>query len=210
MDKMIVIGGGGHAKVIINILLKDGKYDLIGYTDRNDRGEILGVAYLGDDPALEKVLTVHPGCRAVLGVGNVEVSGRRREVRDRTAGLGLSFPEIVSPDATVARDVKVGEGTVVFDGAVVNPGTEIGEFAVLNTGCRVDHDCRVGDFVHIAPGATVCGGVTVGDNSMIGAGATVINCRTIGEDCFIGAGAVVVDDCREAGTYLGFPARRKK
>ncbi len=210
MDKIAVIGGGGHAKVIINILLKDGNYDVIGYTDRSDRGEILGVAYLGDDPALAGVLSDYPGCRAVLGVGNVEVSTRRREIKDRIAALGLAFPAIVSPDAIIAPDVEFGEGTVVFAGVVVNPGTRIGEFTVLNTGSSIDHDCRVGDFAHIAPGATICGEASIGDNSFVGSGATVIQGREVGADCFIGAGAVVVDNCLEPGKYVGVPARRIK
>ena len=107
----------------------------------------------------------------------------------------------------VGSIVKLKQGTVIFDGVVVNPGSTIGELAILNTSSLIDHDSQIGDFVHIAPEATVCGGVVTGNNSFILAGAMVLNCMKIGENCFIGAGVAVVNDCLEETTYLGVPAR---
>jgi sugar O-acyltransferase (sialic acid O-acetyltransferase NeuD family) len=211
-DEIVVIGGGGHAMVVISILRKLNRYGILGYTDRRDHGAVLGVPFLGSDRELNALATGAMTPAAVLGVGQVGLGEARCEL---WTGLhlelpSLSFPLIVSRDAIVNEEVSGGEGSVVMDGAVVNSGARIGRGAILNTNSTVEHDVTLADWVHVAPGATISGGVTIGRFSMIGAGATVIEGIRIEDGCLVGAGAVVVRDLTEPGVYVGNPARRVK
>jgi sugar O-acyltransferase (sialic acid O-acetyltransferase NeuD family) len=209
MHKIVVIGGGGHAKVLISILKKSG-YEVTGYTDRQDRGSILGIAHLGDDRILPELARAHGSGMAVIGIGKIDFSDSRIRLQQELSAMGFVFPVISSPDAVVNEAVVLGAGTVVFDGVVVNSGVETGRACIINTNSTVEHDCRIGDNVHIAPGVTLSGGVTIGDNCMIGTGACVIQSVTLCERCLIGAGSTVVKDIAVAGTYVGNPARRIK
>lgn len=208
MKELIVIGGGGHAKAVISALKKLKAFEIIGYMDVKDKGDVLGVRYAGSDEDLKAIKQKYPGCLAVIGIGCVTISDKRKRIKAQLEQLGFELPAIVSLEATVNEDVYIGKGTVVMDGAILNPGTRIGECVIVNTNSCIDHDCRIGDFVHIAPGATLSGGVTVGDNSIISAGATVIHGIKICANCIIGAGATVTQDCLISGTYVGVPARK--
>jgi sugar O-acyltransferase (sialic acid O-acetyltransferase NeuD family) len=207
MDRIVVIGGGGHAKVLISVLKKSG-YDMAGYTDRQDRGVILGVPYLGDDTILTEVIRREAACRAIIGIGKIDTTESRIRLQNELERLGFDFPPIISPHAVVNEEVRLGTGTAVLDGVVINSGTEIGRACILNTNSTVEHDCRLGDNVHIAPGVTLSGGVTVGDNCLIGTGANIIQGMGICANCLIGAGSTVVKDITTPGTYVGNPARR--
>lgn len=209
MKNIVIIGGGGHAKVIISILKKLKKFRILGYTANENNGEILGVACLGDDHMLTKIIRKNVKCGAVIAIGSVELSEKRVEIFERLVKLGYELPAIISPDSLVNEDVQIAEGTVVCDGAVINSGSRIGKGVIINTKASVDHDCNLADFAHVGPGAIICGGVVIGKNSIIGAGATVIQSKKIGRNCLVGAGAVVVGDCESAGTYLGVPARKR-
>ena len=201
------MGGGGHAKVLISLLKKLG-WQVLGYTDEQDRGFILGVPYLGDDSVLPGVLRTHPSFSAMIGLGKIDASPARVDLQRKIRALGLDSPILVSPRAVVNEEVELGAGTAVFDGAVVNSGTVAGRSCILNTNCTVEHDCRLGDNVHIAPGATVCGTVVIGNDGMIGAGSTVVSNVKVCPGCLIGAGSTVVADIHSPGVYVGNPARR--
>lgn len=206
MAEMIVIGAGGHGKVVIS-LLKKLSHSLLGYVDPLERGTVLGVQRLGDDGVLPGLLEQYPGCHAAIGVGKVEaVSRRGYRLLARLETMGFVLPPVVSPKAVVNEEVVLGAGTMVFDGVIVNSGAVIGRGCILNTHCTVEHDCGVGHNVHIAPGAVLSGGVTIGDHCMVGAGATVIQGIRVAADCMIGAGAVVVRNLEEPGVYVGNPA----
>jgi sugar O-acyltransferase (sialic acid O-acetyltransferase NeuD family) len=210
VDEIVVVGGGGHARVVISILRKLKYHCILGYTDLEDHGAVLGVPYLGSDRELA-VQTVGPKkLNAVLALGQIGLGKPRHELWTRLHSLALSFPLIVSPDAIVNEGVSGGEGAVVMDGAVINTGATIGCGAIVNTNSTVEHDVLLEDWVHVAPGATISGGVTVGRYSMIGAGATVIEGIKITAGCMVGAGATVVYDLTEPGVYMGCPARRIK
>jgi len=207
MDRIVVIGGGGHARVLISILKKIG-YNIAGYTDRDDRGVILGIPYLGGDSILPEIVRGNDGCSAIIGVGKIDTSDLRLKLQKEVEVLGFSIPIIVSPKAIINEGVKLGIGTAVFDAAVINSGTETGMACILNTNCTVEHDCQIGDNVHIAPGVTISGGVAIGDNCMIGTGAIIIQSVNICANCLIGAGATVVKDLTIPGTYVGNPAEK--
>ncbi|MGI6264927.1 MAG: acetyltransferase [Acutalibacteraceae bacterium] len=197
MSRLLIIGAGGHGKVIADIAAQRGYTD-IAFLDDNRRDVQAGYPVVGavaDAGRLEGDLFV--------AIGNGEIRRRIQESlpKERLATL-------IHPRATVARDAKIGAGSVVMAGAVVNPGASIGDGVIVNTASSVDHDCAVGDFAHIAVGAHLCGTVEIGADTMIGAGAVVTNNRRVCAGCLIGAGAAVVKDLDQPGTYVGVPARR--
>ncbi len=207
---IVVIGGGGHARVVISVLRKLRRYRILGYTALEDGGEILGTVYLGTDASLRKSGDGRRNLNAALAVGQVGLGQLRHDIWARLESRSWSFPAIVSPDAVLNEGVAAAEATVVMDGAVINSGATLGRGVIVNTNATVEHDVTVADWVHVAPGATISGGVTIGRFSMVGAGATVIEGIRIAEECMIGAGATVVEDILEPGVYAGCPARRIK
>jgi len=205
MDRIIVLGGGGHGKVIISVLKKAALFDIHGYVDRENKGEVLGVSYLGDDSALPGLIDSGVG-NAVIGVGQVKTSDVRRRIQAELSELGFAFPTVISPDAIINEGVIIGEGSVVMDGVVINVDTTIGRFCIVNTRASVDHDCKIGDFVHVAPGVVLNGGVEVGDGTLLGAGCCVMHYKRVGSDCLIGLGASVVADCPDRSVYRAAPS----
>lgn len=205
-QSVVVIGGGGHAKVLLHMLERLKKFKVLGYVDPRNAGEVLGYARLGGDevlPALAKKKTA-----AVIGVGKIVSGGKRLKILADLHAQGFSLPVIVAPTAQVAKEVILGEGTVVMDGAVIQPGCVIGKACIVNSGAVLDHDCTLGDDVHIGPRVALSGQVSVGEGCMVGVGASVIQGIRITASCTIGAGAAVVEDCLQTGTYVGVPARR--
>jgi len=206
--KIVVVGGGGHAKVVISILKKLKTFDILGYTDLKDNGPILGAPFLGTDDILKDLKRQRVALSGIIGLGAVRVSDKRKQLWNMLIREGLDLPVVVSPAAVVNEDVSIGQGTVVLDGAVINSGSRIGRNCVINTNSTVEHDCEIGDHAHVASGATLGGGVKVGENSMVGAGATVIQYVSICPECMVGAGTVVIKDISEPGIYVENPARK--
>ena len=203
--QIIVVGGGGHAKVIISMIKTLGDRTCIGYTDNVDNGSILGIPYLGNDDLLRTLkLSVQD---VVIAIAD---SDRRYELSNYVLDEGYKCPSIVSRNAFIQEGVVIGDGSVVMPGAVVNVGANIGKFSIVNTNASIDHDTSVGDYSHIAPGATLCGYVSIGEFTLVGAGATVIQEITVDARCIIGAGSVVLMPCLQSGTYVGAPAKLNK
>ncbi len=209
-EPIVVVGGGGHAKVVISILRKLKRFRILGYTDPKNNGVLVGVPYLGPDSVLAAQAVGPNKMNIALALGQIGLGEQRFNLWTRLGSSALAFPTIISPSAIVDEEVSGGEGAVVMDGAVINTGATLGLGAIVNTNSTVEHDVVLEDWVHIAPGATISGGVTVGRFSMIGAGATVIEGIKIAAGCTIGAGSTVVRDIVEAGVYVGSPARRIK
>jgi len=207
-NKIVLVGGGGHCKVLIDAIQKQGLFEIAGITDKNNAGgKVLGIEVIGSDEMLKQM--PGSGCKnafVAVALGNVTL---RRDLYKLLKSLGFELPVIVHPSAVVAQEVKIGEGTFIAAGVVVGPGTTIGANVILNTGARLDHDCAVGDFVHIAPGAVLSGGVCVGDGAHVGAGAVVIGYKKIGSNTVIGAGSVVLEDIPEGVTAYGVPCKIK-
>ncbi len=204
---IIVIGAGGHAKVVIGSLLAAGA-EIIGALDDDvslHGKNILGVAVLGGD----SVLAGHEPKNVMLvnGIGSTSVPERRQAVFERLKEQGYGFAAVIHPSAVIAADVETGEGSQIMAGAVVQPGVRMGCNVIINTRAGIDHECRIGGHVHIAPGATLSGEVTVGEGSHIGTGATVIEGVSIGNRSVIGAGAAVIGDVAGGATVTGVPAR---
>ena len=199
--KLILIGASGHGKVIADIAKKNG-YAEIAFLDDNEAiTQCSGYSVLGPTATANQ----YSDCDFIVSVGNSVI---RQKIQERLEREGLSVVSLVHPDAVVAEDVKIGEGTVVMAGAVINPSATIGKGCIINTCSSVDHDCVIEDYVHVSVGAHVAGTVHIGQRTMVGAGATVINNVAVAGDCTVGAGAVVVKDIELKGIYKGVPARR--
>lgn len=197
MKKLVIIGAGGHGKVIADIAVKNGYKDIVFLDDNDDVNECGGYPVIGKIYEANNI-----NADFVIGIGNASVRKRIQESIDENKIVTL-----IHPNAVVADDVAIGSGTVIMAGAVINVGTIIGKGCIINTCSSVDHDCKVGDYVHISVGSHLCGTVVVEDETWIGAGATVSNNVSVCSECMIGAGAVVIKNIEESGTYVGVPAK---
>jgi sugar O-acyltransferase (sialic acid O-acetyltransferase NeuD family) len=204
-EKIIVIGGGGHAKVIISILKKLGKYEIIGFTDIEVKKPILGISFLGSDEALSGYC--NKGIKqAVIGLGQIKSSEFRKKAVKKISDIGFEFPAIISPDSIINEDVCIGQGTVIMDRVTINSGTRVGSFSIINTNASIDHDCVIGNYTHIAPGAILSGEVKIGNDVLIGTGTSIIQSIEIPDSCIISAGSSVQKTIFEQGIYRGVPA----
>ena len=204
---IIVLGAGGHAKVLIDAL-QTACADILGVVDPDPithGTRILGISVLGAD---DVILDHKPDAIALVnGVGSTEPSNRRKELYRRFSEAGYLFPSVIHPSAVIGGDVEMADAVQIMAGAVVQPGCRIGANAILNTRASVDHDCNIGAHVHIAPGAVLGGGVTIGDGSHVGAGSIVIQNIHIGENVLVAAGAAVVTNFPDGVRIAGVPAR---
>lgn len=207
---VIIIGGGGHTRVLIGMLHAAGA-ELRGIItgDTNLLGEeIHGVPVLG----LEKDFTLRPDeVTLVNGVGNTASLkgaglGVRADIYKRYRALGFDFLPVISPQAMLQSDITLGEGVQVMPGAVVQPGAMLGENVIINTRASVDHDVVLSPHAHIAPGAILCGNVLVGEQSHIGAGAVIIQGISIGARVVIGAGAIITRNIADGAVVLPAPS----
>ncbi|QXE90592.1 acetyltransferase [Geomonas subterranea] len=206
-DPVLIIGAGGHAKVLVEALLAEGAL-IAGMLDADPArlgDSVLGVPVIGDDNTAEDF--PRDAVRLVNGIGSIGLPEMRRSIFERFSARGYRFATVVHPSAVVASDVELGAGAQIMAGAVLQPGCRIGDNVIINTRASVDHDCTIGDHTHIAPGVTLSGGVTVGSGCHVGTGATVIQGVRIGDGSVIGAGAVVTKDVAAGLTVVGVPAK---
>jgi len=200
-DKSIhIVGAGGHARVVAATAVASG-WTIAAFWDDREAAwgtTIDGVLVRGP---IAELASKHNEC-AVIAIGS-------NRVRQRLA-LRLSeleFPVIIHPFSWQAPDAKIGNGSVVFAGSVIQPGTVIGNHCIVNTGASADHDNVLGDFVQICPGVHLAGTVTIGEGSLLGTGASVIPGIRIGEWVTVGAGSAVIRDLPQNVVAVGVPAR---
>lgn len=199
MNRLIIIGAGGHGKVIADNAVKNGYTD-INFVDDSLKGECLGFPVIGPVSEIE---SFNDGkTDFIIAIGNNSI---RKEIAEK---YDLNWATLIHPSAQIAMNVSVGKGTVVMAGAVINVCATVGNHSIINTNSVVEHDNIIGDYVHISPGVALGGTVNIGSCSHIGLGADVINNITICDGCVIGAGSVVVKDIRDSGTYVGVPMRK--
>jgi UDP-perosamine 4-acetyltransferase len=204
--RVLVVGGGGHALVSIEVLRATG-HAVVGCLNRDDAAsatlEAAGVDVLGTDRDLPALVSGPYPC-AFVAVGD---NHARRTLADAVHVAGGSLARAVSPSAIVSDTVTIDEGVIVMPGAVVNAFAHLGRGVIVNTSASIDHGCRIAAFAHVAPAVALAGDVTVGEGALIGIGATVLPGRSIGAWATVGAGATVLRDVANGDTVVGVPAR---
>ena len=203
--RILLIGGGGHCRSVLDALLSLGTYREIGLVDRP--GTVaLGLRAVGEDEDLPR-LRAEGWTDAFITLGSVGDAAGRRRLWRLVKELGYRVPVVADPSAVIAASALLEEGVFIGKRAVVNSGALIGCCAIVNTGAIVEHDCAIGAFAHISPGAVLCGEVTVGDDAHVGAAAAVRQRLRIGRGALIGLGSVVVRDVPEGTKAYGNPCR---
>lgn len=196
---MVILGAGGHAKVIIDTLMVNGVDDIIVLDDYSKQsiigyeisGKISDAIYLSNQ-------------NFIIAIGDNFI---RKEI---SSNYDLNYIKCIHSSAVISPNTSIGEGSVVSANAVINCGSSIGKHCIINTGAIVEHDNHIGNYVHISPGVKLGGNVTIGDGSWIGIGATVRNNIRICNNVIVGAGAVVISDITSPGVYVGIPAKLNK
>ena len=204
--RLLLIGGGGHCKSVIDSVIASESFDDIGIVDNATVRPYNGVGVVGDDNNLSELF--HQGWSdAFITVGSVGVNESRQRLYALIKTLGFNVPIIADPTAAIASDALFAEGTFIGKNAVVNACVQTGICSIINSSAIIEHDCRVGDFAHISPGAILCGQVNIGNNSHVGAGAVVRQLINIGNNVLVGAGSVVVKDIKDGVTAYGNPCK---
>lgn len=199
MKGLVIIGAGGHGKVVSDIA------HLVGYKK---------IIFLDDNSSLKKcgeydVLGKTEDCIKfkdydfVVAVGNNEA---RKNIQEKLTKIGCNIVTLIHPDAVISKSAKIAKGTVVMAGVVINSEATIGEGCIINTCASVDHECEIGNFVHISVGVHLAGNVIISEKTFMGMGSCVINNISINSCATVGAGAVVVKDIDDCGVYVGVPA----
>jgi len=215
MKKIVLIGAGGHCKVIIDIIKSINEFEIVGITDKlglylqnknRNLGYVVDVPIIGDDSILDTLYMqgVEYAFVCIGALTNIEV---RYKLFEKLKKIGFIIPVLVHKNATISSYAEIKEGTCIMAGAVINAGAKIGENCIINTGAIVEHDCYIDKNTHISPNACLCGEVTIGYNTHIGAGSTVLQGIDIGNNVTIGAGAVVVNDIGDSIKAVGVPAK---
>ncbi len=205
---LVLIGGGGHCKSVLDVAQSMGKFNEIVITDPiiDAETEILGYKVVGTDEEL-------PGLRsegfdyAFITVGSIESTALRRKLVEKAEKLGYKFATIIAPSAIVSEHASIGDGSFVGKNAVVNADAIVGSHCIINTGSIVEHESKVGDFTHVSVGSILCGNTEIGEDSLLGAGSIVIQGVKIGSHSIVGAGSVVLKDIQSNVRAYGSPCR---
>ena len=202
MDKkLVIIGASGHGKVVADIAEKNGYEDIIFLDDNKEIYECNNYPIVGTCRDIQYFREFD----FIIAIGNSLV---RKRITEHLEKVNVNIVTLIHPNSVIAGNVKIGDGTVVMAGTVINSCTQIGKGCIINTCSSVDHDCTIGEFSHVSVGTHIAGNVFIGNNTWIVIGATVSNNVKITNDCTIGAGAVVIDNLEEPDIYIGIPAKK--
>jgi sugar O-acyltransferase (sialic acid O-acetyltransferase NeuD family) len=208
--RVLILGAGGHGRVVLDILHQMGTCEPVGFLDNNT--DILGrrvdgVPVLGPIDELQK-LAAQSGCDGVIvAIGD---NGVRRGLARQVDSAGIELINAIHPSATIAHNATIGRNVVIAAGAVVCAHCQIGASVILNTGCIIDYQTMIGEGSHVCPGVRIAGRAKVESGVFIGIGATIIPKITLGCESIVGAGSVVIEDVPPMATVVGVPARRVK
>jgi sugar O-acyltransferase (sialic acid O-acetyltransferase NeuD family) len=209
--KLLLLGGGGHCKSVLDSLLPSGQYVEIGIVDKKENvgKSILDVPIIGCDDDLPELYQQGFTC-AFVTVGSIGNPSLRIKLFAEIERIGFEIPTIIDSSAVVSQHVSIERGVFIGKNAVINAGTSVGKGAIINTSATIEHDCSIGDFVHIAPGAVLCGELHIGNNTHIGANSVVKQQLKIGSDSLIGMGSVVLHSIGDNLIAYGNPCKVAK
>lgn len=197
--KLVVIGAGGHAKVVTDTARSAG-WEVVGFVDDRPNAQLFDLTYLGTTQNFQMPQQTH----VVIAIGDNKT---REKIAAQLSGQ-VDWATVIHPRATVSSYVKLDAGTVVFAGVVIQADTRLGHHCIVNTSASIDHDCQIADFCHIAPRAVLTGHIRLETGAFVGAGSVILPGRRIGAWSTLGAGAVIVNDLESNGIFVGIPAKR--
>lgn len=201
---VIIIGNGGHAKVLVETLLLHNR-KIIGFTAPEIEHNPYSLSYIGDDNA---ILEFHPSeVELVNAIGSVSDTSLREKLFNEFKSQGYFFSLVIHPSAIISPTVKLGEGVQIMAGVVIQPFAKIADNTIVNTSTTIDHDCKIGEHCHLAPGVTMSGGVIVDDGTHIGTGTNIIQNIYIGKKVLVGSGSLVIKDVPNNKVVFGTPAK---
>lgn len=202
--KIMIIGQGGHSKVVRDVILSNRKNQIIGFLDDQYKKLVMTEkGFCGPISAAGKMVNWFGDVRFIIAIGNNQI---RKTIVRRLDLLDAQYATLIHPSAVVSPSAVIGNGCVITAHAVINADSRIGRHSIINTGAVIEHDSELGDFVHVSPNATLTGAVKIKEGTHVGAGATAIPGVKIGEWSTIGAGATVIDDLPSYCTAVGVPA----
>lgn len=208
-EKVFVVGASGHAKVIIDILEKGSKYEIVGLIDlpKNKGSIFFGYTVLGSEEDLPNLLKNHPGCKIFIAVGD---GWLRHKIVEKIIRIvpHIEFISAIHPSAILARGVVIGKGVAIMAGVIINSDCKIGDFAILNTKSSLDHDGIMHEYSSLLPNAVTGGSVEIGAFSVISIGASILHGKKVGNHSIIGAGAVLTCNCEPNTIMYGIPAKK--
>jgi len=209
MHDLVIVGNGGHAKIVIDILEERGDYNILGIITKNKSNEIGigGYPILGNDNLLKELFK--KGVKfAVMGVGGYTDNSLRKRIYENLKKIGFQVISAIHPTASISRTALIGEGNVVFSGVVINPYARLGDNIIVGTGSTIDHDSVIKDHSFISAGVTVGAETKLEEEVLLGLGSKVMAGVNICKGALIGAGALVTGKISKPGTYFGMPAKR--
>lgn len=212
MKKIVVIGTGGHAKVVIDIINAMSDCEIIGVTSKELQvgSRFCNYQILGDDSVLPSMYKENKFDELAMGVGGFRDNNLRTKIFSNLKSDGFKFANVIHPSAYLSGTVEMGEGCVIFPGVLLNTEVKIGNNTIIATGASVDHETVIGNNSLVSAGATIGANVKIMDNALIALGANVISGISIGHNALVGAGAVVIKNIEDNSTYVGNPARKIK
>ena len=191
MNKILLIGAGGHARACIDVIETESQFDIAGLIEKNNKinNANLGYSIIGTDDDLKVLRTQYSN--ALITVGQIKSPKIRIKLYQLLKELDFTLPVIISPHAYVSKHAQIGEGSIIMHGAIVNVNTKIGNNCIINNRVLIEHDTVIGDHCHIATGTIINGEVSIGNGTFIGSGTVTKQAISIGNNCVIGAGIVL-------------------
>lgn len=205
--RTLILGAGGHGRVVLDILLLSHQHEVVGFLDNNASihgRRVDGIPVLGAVDDQPRIAQQHSAPAAIVAIGD---NGVRRGVARRLERDGATLVSAIHPSASVSPNATIGRNVVIAAGAVICAHCQIADSVILNTGCIVDHQSAIGEGCHICPGVRIAGRAVIEPGAFVGIGATVVPRVRIGCEAVVGAGAVVIEDVPSMATVVGVPAR---
>ncbi len=191
MKKIILIGGDGHCKSVIDVIEQEARFEIAGIVDKPELldSKILGYPIIGNDLDLKKLAKKYEN--ALVTVGQIKTSSLRIKLYNLAIEAGFTLPYIVSPNAYVSKHSKIGKGTIIMSNAVINANAYVGNNCIINSKALIEHDCSISNHCHISTNATINGNVKIGSECFIGSNVTTKENITIKDNSFIKAGSLI-------------------
>tara|TARA_B100000902_G_scaffold8533_1_gene10688 strand:+ start:3458 stop:4036 length:579 start_codon:yes stop_codon:yes gene_type:complete len=191
MNKIILIGGGGHCKSVIDVIEQEARFEISGIVDKPELlgSKILGYPVIGTDNDLENLAKKYKN--ALITVGQIKSPLTRIKLYDLAIKVGFVLPQIISPNAYISKHSKIGKGTVIMHDVIINSSVSIGNNCIINTKALIEHDCSIDDHCHISTNVIINGGVRIGSKCFVGSNVTTNNNSIIKDNTFIKAGSLV-------------------